>query len=65
MIKDRKVEFGSTDFLEIWKLAYRKGYEYGFADRRDYSYHPESYERPPGILKKIFESYLPEQEEEE
>lgn len=61
----RKVEFEWNDFFEIWELAYRRGYEYGYADRYSGSYHPESYARPPDILKKIFESYLPEQEEEE
>lgn len=62
-MKDKKVEFGWTDFLEIWKLAYGRGYEMGYTDRDNGDYNPESRSYPPNVLRKIFMSF--EQEEEE
>lgn len=62
-MKDRKVEFGWTDLFEIWKLAYRKGYEMGYTDRNNGDYSPESCSYPPDVLRKIF--YQFEQEEKE
>lgn len=63
MKKDRKVEFEWTDFFEIWRLAYKKGYEMGYTDRGNDKYSPESCSHPPDVLRKIF--YQFEQEEEE
>lgn len=64
-MKDRKVEFEWNDFLEIWKLAFIRGYVYGYKDKYFGNYNPEFHAHPPVILKKIFESYVPEKEEEE
>lgn len=63
-MKGRKVEFEWADFIELWRMAYKKGYEDGYIDRaKGNNYRPESYVNPPEVMRKIFVSF--EQEEEE
>lgn len=66
--RDRRVLINWNNFIDIWKMGYKIGYSKGYTDLGDgIDYNDDRYQdaNPPGILKKLFESYLPEQEEEE
>lgn len=66
MIKDRKVEIDWADFIDIWHMAYKAGYSRGYVTGgcgTDYDDEEDDSSNPPGVLKRIFESYGKEEEE--
>lgn len=57
MDDELKTEFSWSDLLEIWIMAYERGYEHGYRDKAiGCEYNSGTYAQPPDVLLKIFES---------